>query len=384
VRNITDVDDKIIARATEAGRPIGEITEETIGWYAEDMKAVGALDPTLEPRATGFIGPMVAMIETLIAKGNAYAAEGHVLFAVASDPDYGTLARRSLDEMRAGARVEVAPYKRDPMDFVLWKPSDAGQPGWESPWGRGRPGWHIECSAMAYELLGPSFDIHGGGLDLVFPHHENEAAQSRCAHPEGTFANIWMHNGFLNVEGEKMSKSLGNFFTVRDLLDRGVPGEVMRFVLLSSHYRAPMDYSESRAEEARATLARWSELTEGVEPGAPLQAAVAALADDLNTAGAIAAMHEAARAGERQQLLATMVLMGVNRLVERKATEAERTLIETLLEARVSARKARHFARADALRDGLVAAGVEVHDTADGAKWSISPSFDPKKLEPIQ
>ena len=200
---------------------------------------------------------MVAMIETLIAKGNAYAAEGHVLFEVATYPEYGTLSGRDLEDMRAGARVEVAPYKRDPMDFVLWKPSDATQPGWDSPWGRGRPGWHIECSAMAHDLLGPSFDIHGGGIDLVFPHHENECAQSRCAHPEGSFANIWMHNGFVNVEGEKMSKSLGNFFTVRDLLDKGVPGEVIRFVLLSTHYRSPMDFSDAKVQEAFDDLSKW-------------------------------------------------------------------------------------------------------------------------------
>ncbi len=246
MRNFTDVDDKINARAAAEKRPIRELTDETIGWYHADMDALGALRPTAEPRATEWIGAMVAMIETLIARGNAYVAEGHVLFSVASDPAYGHFSRRPLDEMQAGARVEVAPYKRSPLDFVLWKPSSGAEPGWPSPWGHGRPGWHIECSAMSHELLGPSFDIHGGGIDLVFPHHENEIAQSRCAHPEGSFANIWMHNGFLNVEGEKMSKSLGNFFTVRDLLDKGVPGEVIRFVLLSTHYRQPMDWTEEK------------------------------------------------------------------------------------------------------------------------------------------
>ena len=242
VRNFTDVDDKINARALEMQRAgdarsltriIRQLTDETIGWYHDDMDALGALRPTHEPRATDYIAQMVAMIEVLVEKGHAYAAEGHVLFAVKSYADYGKLARRSLDDMRAGARVEVAPYKQDPMDFVLWKPSSDEEPGWDSPWGRGRPGWHIECSAMAGELLGESFDIHGGGIDLAFPHHENEVAQSACACPEGAFARYWMHNGFLQVEGEKMSKSLGNFFTVHDLLEKGVPGEVIRFVLLS-------------------------------------------------------------------------------------------------------------------------------------------------------
>lgn len=386
VRNITDVDDKINARAAESGRPIREITEETAAWYAADMAALGALEPTRQPRATEFIGPMVAMIETLIAKGNAYVAEGHVLFSVASYPGYGRFANRSLEDMRAGARVEVAPYKRDPMDFVLWKPSGAGEPGWESPWGRGRPGWHIECSAMSYELLGPSFDIHGGGIDLTFPHHENEIAQSRCAHPEGEFARYWLHNGFLNVEGEKMSKSLGNFFTVRDLLDRGVPGEVIRFVLLSTHYRQPMDFTERKAEEARATLVRWSAVAEGAAPGEPLPAAMAALADDLNTPGAFAAMHEAARAGDAGGLAATMDLLGIGRLAAeaRSATEAERERIEAVLSARLAARKARDFARADALRDGLIAAGVEVKDTARGAEWSLGPGFDAALLEDVR
>jgi cysteinyl-tRNA synthetase len=327
---------------------------------------------------------MVAMIETLVARGHAYEAEGHVLFEVATDPDYGTLARRNLEDMRAGARVEVAPYKRDPMDFVLWKPSSDIQPGWDSPWGRGRPGWHIECSAMARDLLGDSFDIHGGGIDLAFPHHENECAQSRCAHPEGSFANIWMHNGFLNVEGEKMSKSLGNFFTVRDLLDKGVPGEVIRLVLLSTHYRQPLDWTESKVAEATALLEKWSAFTEAVEPAEPLAGALKALADDLNTPGAIAAMHEAAGAGDRQRLLATMVLMGVNRVEPRRPealTDADRARIDALINARLAARGERDFARADALRDGLVAAGVVIMDRPSGVtEWERGPDFDATKL----
>ena len=310
VRNITDVDDKINARAVAEKRPIREITDETAGWYHADMAALGALPPTHEPRATEYVPEMVAMIETLIARGNAYAAEGHVLFSVASFPAYGRFANRSLDEMQAGARVEVAPYKRDPMDFVLWKPSSSAEPGWPSPWGHGRPGWHIECSAMSEALLGASFDIHGGGIDLVFPHHENEIAQSACAHPEGEFARYWLHNGFLNVEGEKMSKSLGNFFTVRDLLDRGIPGEVMRFVLLSTHYRQPMDWTEAKVEEATMRhLRSWRDVGVGPERDrARPHAVVAALADDLNTPGAISA--SASRRCESSTATAQVRLLG--------------------------------------------------------------------------
>ena len=254
VRNFTDVDDKINARAADTGRSIGDITEETIRWYLDDMGALGALEPDHMPRATAYIGAMIAMIADLIAKDHAYVAEGHVLFAVDSYARYGALSGRTVEDMIAGARVEVAPYKRNPMDFVLWKPSSDDLPGWDSPWGRGRPGWHIECSAMAHELLGASFDIHGGGIDLQFPHHENEIAQSCCAHPEGGFAQVWMHNEMLLVEGKKMSKSLGNFFIVRDLLDQGIPGEVIRYVFLMTHYRKPMDWTAERRRRRRRPL----------------------------------------------------------------------------------------------------------------------------------
>ena len=312
VRNFTDVDDKINARAAQSERAIGDITDETISWYLDDMGALGALEPTHMPRATQYIPQMVAMIEDLIAKGHAYAAEGHVLFRVASYSEYGQLSGRSVDDMIAGARVEVAPYKDDPMDFVLWKPSDAETPGWDSPWGRGRPGWHIECSAMAYELLGETFDIHGGGNDLMFPHHENEIAQSCCANPGAGFANVWLHNEMLLVEGKKMSKSLGNFFTVRDLLDKGVPGEVIRFVFLSTHYAKPMDWTERKAEDAAKTLRKWRALTAGVDPTATAAPEViAALCDDVNTAGAIAALHKMAGAGDAAGLLASARVMGL-------------------------------------------------------------------------
>ena len=384
VRNFTDVDDKINARAAETGRPIGDITEETIAWYLSDMGALGALEPDHAPRATQSIGAMVAMIGELIERGHAYAAEGHVLFSVASDPGYGSLSHRNVDDMIAGARIDVAPYKRDPMDFVLWKPSDADTPGWDSPWGRGRPGWHIECSAMAREVFGERFDIHGGGNDLMFPHHENEAAQSRCAHGHDGMAGIWMHNGMVQVEGAKMSKSLGNFFTVKDLLDRGIPGEVIRLVLLSTHYRAPLDWTERGVAEAEKTLRKWRTAAAGIEPASAVPPSViAALADDLNTPGAIAALHgldDAADllAGARLMGLLTEGLGGWDAAPEAGASAAR---IEALIAARSRARAAKDFARADAIRDGFAAAGVLVKDTAEGATWELTPEFDAAKLE---
>ena len=283
VRNLTDIDDKIIARARETGRGVEDVTEETIRWFHEDMDALGCLRPTHEPRATEYLPQMIAMTQALIERGHAYEAQGHVLFSVSSDPSYGSFSGRSVDDMIAGARVEVAPYKRDPMDFVLWKPSAEGVPGWPSPWGRGRPGWHIECSAMARDLLGGQFDIHGGGLDLQFPHHENEIAQSRCAHPDEGFAQLWVHNEMLMVDGRKMSKSLGNFTTVRDLLDRGVPGEVIRMVLLSSHHGKPLDWSERKMEEALERLASWYRTTDQVKASRIVTSKVeGALTNDLN------------------------------------------------------------------------------------------------------
>jgi cysteinyl-tRNA synthetase len=320
VRNFTDVDDKIndTAAARKAAgdpRPLEELiherTEETIAWYHADMDALGALRPTHEPRATEWIGAMVAMTQDLIAKGHAYEAQGHVLFRVRSYADYGKLSGRSVDDMMAGARVEVAPFKEDPLDFVLWKPSDEATPGWDSPWGRGRPGWHIECSAMARELLGDSFDIHGGGLDLQFPHHENEIAQSRCAHPEGEFARFWLHNEMLQVEGKKMSKSLGNFFTVRDLLDQGVPGEVIRFVLLGTQYGKPMDWTEKKRQEAETTLRKWREQVAGTPLVIGSEAISDVLADDLNTPEAIAKLHAFSSAGDLQTLKASAFLLGL-------------------------------------------------------------------------
>ena len=399
VRNFTDVDDKINATALArqaAGAPgsletlIRQRTEETIGWYHADMAALGTLRPTHEPRATEFIGAMIAMIEALIASGHAYATDGHVLFNVRSYPEYGALSGRSVDDMIAGARVEVAPFKRDPMDFVLWKPSDDSLPGWDSPWGRGRPGWHIECSAMAQDLLGDSFDIHGGGLDLQFPHHENEIAQSTCA--GHGFARVWMHNEMLLVEGRKMSKSLGNFFTVRDLLDQGVPGEVIRFVFLSTHYRKPMDWTEKKREEAEAILGKWRELTKGAERiRRPYLEVVDALADDLNTALAITILHRKARetvtAEDASRFLATLELLGLGEDWEDGPSQdfyAFSVLVplqSRLTELRTIAVESKDFAPVDAMKSALTAAGVEVRMSKAGVELLPGPGFDPAKLE---
>ncbi|MEO1723621.1 MAG: cysteine--tRNA ligase [Pseudomonadota bacterium] len=401
VSNITDIDDKINARAAESRRAgesileaVKRITTETTAWYREDMGALGCLEPDHRPFATQFVTApdaptdMIRMIELLIEKGHAYAAEGHVLFAVKSWEGYGSLSRRSTDELLAGARVDVAPYKRDAMDFVLWKPSTEDQPGWESPWGRGRPGWHIECSAMAKAILGPEFgdrfQIHGGGIDLVFPHHENERAQSCAAHGVDDMADIWMHNGYLMVEGEKMSKSLGNFITVADLRAKGIPGEVIRYVLLSTQYRQPLDWTADRAAEAETVLRRWRMIAD--EPTEPPAEVVAALADDLNTPAAFAALHKAAGANDGGALAAGAAWLG---LLEPalggwdatpEADHETASRIDTLLSERAAARKAKDFARADAIRDSLAAAGVEVKDTPRGATWTLSPGFDPARL----
>ena len=386
VRNVTDVDDKINARAAETGRPIREITDETLGWYHEDMGALGVLPPTAEPRATEYIDQMVDMIGTLIEGGHAYAAEGHVLFSVGSFEAYGRLSGRSVEDMIAGARVEVAPYKRDPMDFVLWKPSAAEEPGWDSPWGRGRPGWHIECSAMSAALLGERFDIHGGGQDLKFPHHENEIAQSECAHPGGGFANHWMHNEMLLVEGKKMSKSLGNFFTVRDLLEKGVPGEVARMVLLGTHYRKPMDWTEERRAEAEGALRRWRRMTGGVEAGDVSDDLLAELSDDLNTPGALAVLHRLASDGDAERLLGSARMLGLlDRGVGGWAEDDPRlaSLTERFEALRARARASKDFAPIDAMKAALAEAGVEVRMSREGVELVPGAGFDPAKLEAV-
>ncbi len=383
VRNFTDVEDKINARAKESGRPIIEITTETTQWFLDDMGQLGALEPDHMPRATQYIAQMVAMIETLIEKGHAYEAEGHVLFAVESWKDeYGTLSGRSVDDMIAGARVEVAPYKKNPMDFVLWKPSSDDLPGWESPWGRGRPGWHIECSAMAYELLGESFDIHGGGNDLMFPHHENEIAQSRCAHPHGQFANVWMHNEMLQVEGRKMSKSLGNFFTVRDLLDQGVPGEVIRFVFLQTHYRKPMDWTEEKAEQAKATLEEIWDIVSKVEATEPSRKVIDALSDDLNTPLAISEIYSMvadikAGGGDAGELFASMKLLGqfnfrpsISALGWGPFSDEQRSSAINLASRWMELRNSKDFVAADELKLRASELGVELRVQKKGGQQS--------------
>ncbi|HVV28539.1 MAG TPA: cysteine--tRNA ligase [Rhizomicrobium sp.] len=368
VRNITDVDDKINARAAERGISIRELTEETARIYLEDVTALGCLPPTVSPRATEHIGQMIAMIETLIAAGHAYVADSHVLFDVSSKPDYGKLSRRPLDEMIAGARVEVAPYKKNPMDFVLWKPSEPALPGWESPWGRGRPGWHIECSAMAGQYLGETFDIHGGGIDLQFPHHENEIAQSEGAHHNHPLATVWMHNGFLQVEGEKMSKSAGNFFTIRELL-ADWPGEVLRFNMLRTHYRQPIDFTVAGLKESWKTLERWYAVTEPLVDPAPDAAFFEALSDDLNTPAAIATLH---KAGDLA-LAGGLGFLGFSNAQMRIAPKAavDTVAIADAIAARNAARKARNYAESDRIRDDLLAKGIVLKDGPEGTTWEV-------------
>ena len=389
-RNITDIDDKINQASIETGKPIDEITAQYIKAYNDDMGALGVQPPDIEPRATQHVDEMISMISLLIEKGFAYEAEGHVLFDVSSNPDYGSLSKRDLREMIAGARVEVAPYKRSAQDFVMWKPSTPELPGWESPWGRGRPGWHIECSAMSEKHLGKTIDIHAGGQDLVFPHHENEMAQSTCAHDGAPFARYWVHNGFLSLDSTKMSKSLGNVLLVHDMI-RDIPGEVIRLALLSAHYRQPLDWSEETLESAKRMLDRFYGALRGVtvsESGPP-DAVVEALEDDLNSPKALAEMFSVARqlnkstdAAERQalasQLRAAGDLMGLLQsdpdewFAGGTGGELSADEIEALLEERKIARANRDFAAADSIRDKLSSAGIVIEDGADGARWRRS------------
>ena len=383
VRNITDIEDKINAAARENGEPIAALTARTTASFHEDLVALNTLPPDVEPRATEHVPQMIAMIERLIAAGHAYAADGHVLFAVASDPHYGQFSRRNRQEMIAGARVEVAPYKRDPADFVLWKPSDADTPGWDSPWGRGRPGWHIECSAMSEMHLGETFDIHGGGLDLVFPHHENEIAQSVAAHSGRPFARFWVHNGLLTDAGAKMSKSLGNITTVRELLDEA-PGEAIRLALLATHYRDPLDWTADRLLQASQTLDRFYRAlalpsVPPVEVVSPSRSVSEALDDDLNVPMAMARMHvllgainriddQIERGRAQSELAASAQLMGLltqDPFAWRQNQEITGEEILKLLAERAQARKERRFADADRIRDDLAARGIGVEDRPD-------------------
>jgi cysteinyl-tRNA synthetase len=400
VRNITDVDDKINARAAEQGVPIRALTEETTRQFHDDIKPLGVLQPTHEPRATEHINEMVAMIEQLIARGFAYEAEGHVLFHVPAMPDYGKLSGRSLEEMIAGARVDVAPYKRDPMDFVLWKPSGPDLPGWDSPWGRGRPGWHIECSAMSKHYLGEVFDIHGGGIDLVFPHHENEIAQTRSAFGTPVMAKTWMHNGFLQVEGEKMAKSAGNFVTIHELLNttqfggRKWDGGVLRLAMLMTHYRQPIDWTVRRLDEAAARLAGW--LGPVVSRGVPGKAEVpdellASLEDDLNTPESFGVLDRLAaeRSSNADVLAQSLCWLGLASEADfaaaKEKDKRERREIElnydvlARLEARKAARKRRDFAEADRIRAELEAEGIQLMDSRDPATGELVTTWERKR-----
>ncbi len=394
-RNITDVDDKINAAALETGKPIDEITERFIKAYNDDMAVLGVLPPDIEPRATRHIDEMIEMIAELIEKDFAYEAEGHVVFNVAANETYGQLSKRNLREMIAGARVEVAPYKKAAHDFVLWKPSTPELPGWDSPWGRGRPGWHIECSAMAGKHLGRTIDIHAGGQDLIFPHHENELAQSSCVHDGDPFARYWLHNGFLSIDQEKMSKSIGNVLLVHDLI-KTIPGEVIRLALLSAHYRQPLDWSGETIESAKRMLDRLYGAVRGIDVSAderaaaePPAAVIAALEDDLNTPKALAEMFNLARSlnkaeGETERLQLATDILAAGDLIGVLQNDAEDWFtsstdseisddeIESLIADRNKARVDRDFARGDAIRDELAAKGVSIEDGADGTRWRRS------------
>ncbi|MBR1776957.1 MAG: cysteine--tRNA ligase [Alphaproteobacteria bacterium] len=396
VRNITDVDDKIIKKSQEIGEPIDVITQKTSRFFHEDIAELNALPPDIEPRATQHIAEMIDLVKRLVDNGYAYEAQGHVLFSVSKMKNYGALSGRSMDEMIAGARVEVAPYKKEPGDFILWKPSDAAQPGWDSPWGFGRPGWHLECSAMSSKYLGETFDIHGGGQDLIFPHHENEIAQSCCAFGHDFYAKYWIHNGHLMVNGEKMSKSLGNFFTIREILNQ-VPGEAFRLYTLGTHYHQPLNWLPEGLKQAKQTMDRFYtalrgapevDLTETV----PEKEVVAALEDDLNTPKAIAVLHALATAlnkAETEQektelkgkLLASAHLLGLlyqnpEEWFRSKAGTASDGLseseIEALIQKRAEARKAKDFATADAVRKELADKGIIIEDTPTGTQWKRS------------
>jgi len=393
VRNITDVDDKINARAAEEypdlplNEAIRKVTEKTDKQFHADVKALGCLPPTFEPRATEHIAEMRTLIERLVKSGNAYVAEDNVLFSVPSMPEYGKLSKRPLDEMIAGARVEVAPYKRDPQDFVLWKPSKPGEPAWPSPVGiktPGRPGWHIECSAMSWKYLGEVFDIHGGGIDLVFPHHENEIAQTRCAFHTPAMADYWMHNGFLQVEGEKMSKSLGNFVTIHQLL-KDWPGEVVRLAMLQTHYRQPINWTVAGVREAQKILDHWYALTGDLRAGFLCADALDALTDDLNTPRALAALHELrseAAKGARPaaeclkasaQLLGLLQTTGADWAAFRPTASAiDEAKVAGLIEARKAARQVKDFRESDRIRDELAKMGVVLRDTKDGTTWEVA------------
>ena len=392
IRNITDVDDKIITRSINENKPVNEITSETIRWFNEDNDYLNVLKPTHEPKATEYISQMISMIDKLVSKNNAYVLDdGEVLFSVNSFDNYGSLSRQNLNSMNVGNRVEIDKRKKNPLDFVLWKPADKNNIGWNSPWGYGRPGWHIECSAMCKELLGGSFDIHGGGIDLLFPHHENELAQSICANGTKQLANYWVHNGFVNIEGQKMSKSLGNYLTVEDLRKKDIYGAVIRFVLLSTHYRQPLDWTNRKVSEAQNILTKWLSLFDKKDVpihGKPTKKILEALCDDLNSPLVLTEMHNLLKVEDFDGFINSMVFLGftpneLNKKSDIKNKFDENNiheLINDLILARQTARDNKDYRKSDEIRNRLEKAGVSINDLGENTKWTLKPFFNPKKL----
>ena len=387
VRNITDIDDKINAKALERGVNIDKVTDETISWFHKDMEFLGALRPNHEPRATDYVSQMKDMISKLISLSFAYPTEdGHVFFEVEQFSDYGRLSNKKLNELKEGVRIENENTKKNPLDFVLWKPSNAEEPGWESPWGRGRPGWHIECSAMAKDILGDQFDIHGGGIDLIFPHHENEIAQSTCSNNMKKFANFWLHNGFLKIEGEKMSKSLNNFLTVYDLIQRDFSGPAIRYNMLSTHYRQPLDWKFERLAEAEKTLIKWNNRIDSMdETGLPRQI-LNALLDDLNTPQSIHEMHQLFNNEKFDELRNACTFFGFSSKVLKESALIPAELskkVDKLIEKRNNARMSKNFSLADKIREDLLSAGIIIKDSGQETTWESSHKLKIKKLKEL-
>ena len=387
VRNITDIDDKINAKASERGVNIEKITAETISWFHKDMDFLGALRPNHEPRATDYVSQMKDMISKLLSLSFAYPTEdGHVFFEVERFSDYGRLSNKKLNELKEGVRIENENTKKNPLDFVLWKPSNAEEPGWESPWGRGRPGWHIECSAMAKDILGDQFDIHGGGIDLIFPHHENEIAQSTCSNNMKTFANFWLHNGFLKIEGEKMSKSLNNCLTVCDLIKKDFSGPAIRYNMLSTHYRQPLDWKFERLAEAEKTLIKWNNRIDSMnETGLPRQI-LNALVDDLNTPQSIHEMHQLFKNEKFDELRNACTFFGFSSKVTKESALIPADLsekVDKLIEKRNNARMSKNFSLADKIREDLLSAGIIIKDSGQETTWESSQKLKIKKLKEL-
>ncbi len=392
VRNITDVDDKIINKSISQNKSVDEITSETIKWFAEDNKYLNVEKPTHEPKATQYIPQMISMIETLVSKKNAYVLEdGEVLFSVNSFNTYGFLSRQNLESMMIGNRIIIDKRKRNPLDFVLWKPTSRNNIGWNSPWGYGRPGWHIECSAMSKEILGDTFDIHGGGIDLIFPHHENEVAQSICANNKRLLANYWMHNGFVNIEGQKMSKSLGNYLTVDDLRRRNIDGAVIRFVLLSTHYKQPLDWTSRKVDEAQNILNKWYNINNKQNSkinGIPPNKILDALCDDLNTPLVLSEMHNLLKEEDYQGFTNSLIFLGLNPINSKNSINSQKDqqkekvneIINLLIHERKNARGNKDFKKSDKIRIKLEKAGVSINDLENETKWTLKPNFNPRIL----